>query len=91
VEAAFLSARRQAVDLAAASPERALARTRTPVLLIHPVDDHNIPVRHSRRLKQVHPEVTLWEVPRGGHTGALAAFPEEYEQRVIAWFSVPKR
>ena len=90
VEAALLSAWRQGVDLASASPERALTRTRTPVLLIHPVDDRNIPVRHSRRLKRVHPEVTLWEVPRGGHTGALAAFPEEYEHRVVGWFGGSK-
>ena len=29
---------------------------------------------------------TLWEVPQGGHTGALSALPREYEQRVVAFF-----
>jgi hypothetical protein len=29
---------------------------------------------------------TLWQVAHGGHTGALAAEPGEYERRVIAFF-----
>ena len=29
---------------------------------------------------------SLWQVARGGHTGALAARPEEYERRVVGFF-----
>ena len=29
---------------------------------------------------------SLWEVSRGGHTGALAAMPAEYERRVAGFF-----
>ena len=28
----------------------------------------------------------LWKIAAGGHTGALAAVPAEYEQRVAAFF-----
>ena len=28
----------------------------------------------------------LWKVSEGGHTGALAAVPAEYERRVAAFF-----
>jgi hypothetical protein len=30
---------------------------------------------------------TLWEIPDASHTGGLAARPEEYERRVIAFFN----
>jgi fermentation-respiration switch protein FrsA (DUF1100 family) len=29
---------------------------------------------------------TLWEIPEAGHTGGIEARPEEYEQRVVAFF-----
>jgi fermentation-respiration switch protein FrsA (DUF1100 family) len=29
---------------------------------------------------------TLWEIPEASHTGGIEARPEEYEQRVIAFF-----
>jgi hypothetical protein len=29
---------------------------------------------------------TLWEIPGAGHTGGLKAQPQQYEQRVIAFF-----
>jgi hypothetical protein len=28
----------------------------------------------------------IWEVPGAGHTGGAAAQPEEYEQRIVAFF-----
>jgi hypothetical protein len=29
---------------------------------------------------------TLWEIPEAGHTGGLETRPDEYEQRVVAFF-----
>ena len=29
---------------------------------------------------------TLWEMPTAAHTGGLAAYPKEYERRVVAFF-----
>jgi fermentation-respiration switch protein FrsA (DUF1100 family) len=34
---------------------------------------------------------SLWEVDRGGHTGALAANPAEYERRVVGFFDTALR
>jgi fermentation-respiration switch protein FrsA (DUF1100 family) len=57
-----------------------------PVLLIRALDG-NV----DEELNEVYHAAAgrpkaLWEVPRGGHTGALAAFPREYERRVVGFF-----
>jgi pimeloyl-ACP methyl ester carboxylesterase len=63
-------------------------RTGTPVLLIHGVDDANIPVEHSRRLAAVDPaRITLWEVSGAGHVQVLGRTYPAYSQRVIAFFA----
>jgi predicted alpha/beta-fold hydrolase len=48
---------------------------RVPVLVLHPVDDRIIPVRHARMLAEAAAEndlVRVWELPGGGH-GAIDA------------------
>jgi len=32
------------------------------------------------------PSVSLWEIPRAGHTGGISTTPAEYERRVIGFF-----
>lgn len=92
IEIAFLYSRwKYGVDLQQASPERAVSGTRIPVLLIHGQVDSNIPVRHSRRIKALAPRITLWEVPNADHCGAISTEPEEFERRVLEWFSSQAR
>jgi uncharacterized protein len=88
VEAGFLAARlRQGIDLTQACPLDAIRRTQTPVLLIHGLDDRNIPPGHSVELARANPAKTcLWLVPAAGHTAASAVQPAEFERRVLAWF-----
>lgn len=87
IEAGLLYARlKYGVDLAQASPVRAVASTRVPVLLIHGLADTNLPPRHSEQIKAGNPNVVLWEPPNAGHCGASDAEPEECERRVIGWF-----
>ena len=74
------------IDLAKASPEEAVARTRVPVLLVHGVEDSNIPVYHSRELRSGNPNVELWEVPGADHCGAISVARAEFEKRVLQWF-----
>ncbi|MCI0588034.1 MAG: alpha/beta fold hydrolase [Planctomycetes bacterium] len=82
---------RYGVNLGRASAEDAVAATRVPILLIHGLADENIPVRHSRRLKERNPAlVELWEVPGATHCGALGVAREEFEKRVIGWFERPR-
>ena len=88
VEVAFLRARwKYGLDMDNVSPEGAVAETRVPVLLIHGQIDSNIPLRHSRRIHVRDPATVLWEVPGADHCGAIATAPEEFEKRLIAWFT----
>jgi dipeptidyl aminopeptidase/acylaminoacyl peptidase len=88
----FVYARlRYGVDLDQVSPATRVARTTTPVLLIHGMSDFNIPVRHCREILQHHSgPMELWEVPGAGHTQAYRTEPEEFERRVTDWFDSHK-
>lgn len=82
---------RYAVNLDQASPEKAVAETRVPVLLIHGMADTNLPIRHSRMIMERNsgrPRLELWEVPGAEHIEALTTDPKGYEQRVVSWFLV---
>lgn len=88
VEVAFLSARfRYHLDMEQVSPENAVAMTHVPVLLIHGQIDSNIPLRHAHQIQSRNRNVVLWEVPNADHCGAFNAAPQEFEQRVLQWFS----
>jgi uncharacterized protein len=86
IESGILYARwRYGVDFDEASPEDAVAGTRTPVLLIHGLADDNVYPVQSERMAARNPRVVLWQ-PWACHTCALGAVPEEFERRVIGWF-----
>jgi len=91
VEAGFLYARwRYGVDFEKASPERAVAASRVPVLLIHGLRDTNLPPYNSERIVAGRglrePAVVLWEPVEAGHTEAASAEPGKFERRVVGWF-----
>jgi uncharacterized protein len=88
VELAFIYGKlRFGVNLANASPERAVENVRIPILLIHGLEDHNIPPSQSREIQAHNPsDIALWQVPRAGHCGAIAVAPEEFNRRVLQWF-----
>ena len=84
----FLYARlKYGVDFHAASPEAAVGATRTPILLIHGLDDKNTPPLHSQVIASRRPNIDLWLVPGAGHTGAFQAAPGEFRYRVLSWLS----
>jgi uncharacterized protein len=88
VEFAFLyTSWKHHLDMRQVSPEDAVAATRVPVFLIHGQIDRNIPPRHSRRIHARNPNTVLWEVPSADHCGAISAAPQDFEQRLLAWFS----
>lgn len=87
IEVAFLYSRvHYGLDFDQASPEEVVAVRKFPVLLIHGLEDRNIPPRHSERIKQQNPSVVLWEVPGATHTGAYSAAPQQFENRLLDWF-----
>jgi pimeloyl-ACP methyl ester carboxylesterase len=85
IEVGFIYSRaRYGIDLQQASPLTAVRETTVPVLLIHGLEDHNIPARHSEIIQDSNPnDVALWEVPGAAHTGAHKAYPQEFEQRLF--------
>jgi pimeloyl-ACP methyl ester carboxylesterase len=91
VEFAFLYVRwKYHLDMRQVSPEDSVAATKVPVFLIHGQIDSNIPLRHSRRIHARNPRAVLWEVPNADHCGAISAAPQEFDQRLLAWFSAPQ-
>jgi dipeptidyl aminopeptidase/acylaminoacyl peptidase len=74
------------MDLADASPIRTFASVKTPVLLIHGLDDEQTPPEHSRRLAAVNPRAELWLVPGVRHESAYNRDPMEFRRRVLGWF-----
>jgi len=89
VSSALLYARlRYGLNLWNASPQEAIARSSTPVLLIHGLADRKTPWQHSQSLAAANPRTTtLWLVPGAGHTGAYGAEPKEFERRVLGFFA----
>jgi uncharacterized protein len=87
IEFAFLYSRvRYGLNFEQASPEEVVGAANAPVLLIHGLEDRNIPPRHSEQIKQRSRGV-LWEVPGAGHTGAYSADPQQFEHKALNWFS----
>jgi dipeptidyl aminopeptidase/acylaminoacyl peptidase len=89
VEIAFLYGRlTRGVNLADASPERSVEGSRVPIFLIHGLADDNIPPQQSERIRAHNPAgIVLWEVPHAGHCGAVNADHQEFDRRVLGWFT----
>jgi len=89
VDVGFLYVRlRYGFDMEKASPADAVAASTTPVLLIHGMEDHNIPPFHSDEIERRNPShVVVWKVPGANHTGASQAAPAEFARRVLDWFA----
>jgi dipeptidyl aminopeptidase/acylaminoacyl peptidase len=89
IDVGFLYVRaRYGLNMESASPQNAVANMKTPVLLIHGLDDTNIPPYHSELIRAKNPaNVSVWKVPGAVHTGAHAAAPQEFERRVLEWFA----
>jgi hypothetical protein len=65
-----------------------VAARRFPVLLISGLRDHNIPKRHAEAifLAASGPK-ELWLVPNARHQKAMQTAPEEFQSRVLRFFS----
>ena len=86
-EALLYTHLRHGVDLRSARPDLAIRCAHIPILLIHGLADHETSPDNSRRLAKENPAFTeLWLVPGAGHTGAYAADPNAFQQRVLAQF-----
>ena len=88
IEGAFLEGRIvHGLDLESISPEAAITGVSTPILLIHGAADTHIGVRHSQLLHQINPKTELWVVPGVEHTLVFRTHPQEFMDKVLAFFS----
>jgi hypothetical protein len=70
------------------SPEKAVAERPFPVLLICGQKDRNIPPRHTKRIfEAASGPKEMWLVPRAGHAASLGTAPQEFENRLVKFFS----
>jgi pimeloyl-ACP methyl ester carboxylesterase len=70
------------------SPEKAVAQRAFPVLLICGTSDRRIPCRHAQRIyNAASGQKDMWIVPGAGHAAAFGQMPQEYEDRVLRFFS----
>ena len=75
------------IDLGALVPERAVTRLGYPVLVIHGTADTRVPVEHGVRVHMAsHAESSLWLVQDVDHVDAFLDHPDEYVDRVVAYF-----
>ena len=78
---------RYGLDFRQVVPTTAMEQTKTPILLIHGMEDRRTPYWHSLRLAQANASAVLWLVPRAEHVGASSAEPREFRLRVLDWFA----
>ncbi len=79
---------RYSINILQPSPEDAVLHSAVPVLLIHGENDISISPRHSQMIAAAAPAyVQLWLVPHAGHTMAWSTAHQEFETRVLGWFS----
>ena len=79
---------RYGIDLLQPSPLDAVKNSSVPVLLIHGQLDQSINPRHSVIIAKAAPShVQLWLVPNAGHTSAWTVAHDEFEARVLGWFT----
>jgi pimeloyl-ACP methyl ester carboxylesterase len=75
------------IDIGALVPERVVADLDYPLLIIHGEADTRIPVEHGIRVHMAsHTDSELWLVEGVDHVDAFLTYPEEYTDRVAAYF-----
>jgi hypothetical protein len=78
---------RYGLDFAQVTPISAMEQTKTPILLIHGMEDRRTPRWHSQRLAQANPAAVLWLVPHADHVSASSTDPRDFRLRVLDWFA----
>ena len=76
------------IDLGVLTPINVVEGLDYPVLLIHGTADDRIPAYHSQRMVEAsgHPDTELWLLDGVEHVKSYRAVPEEYIDRVAAYF-----
>ncbi|MDA1279115.1 MAG: alpha/beta fold hydrolase [Chloroflexi bacterium] len=91
----FMAKALYGIDMTDVSPARAIAKSDTPMFVIHGEEDGVVPVEHARLLGRAlgasfseieSGEETVWIVPGAGHTGSFRTQPTRYIDTVARFF-----
>lgn len=78
------------LDLSATKPVQSIPRLNDrPLFLIHGIDDALVPVSQAYELQKAaenNPKLEFWVVEGAGHTGNYDADPQQYMQRLLAFY-----
>jgi len=75
------------IDTSEVSPEKSIKDVSAPILLIHGKKDSQIPVENSYLLHKANPETELWIIEEADHGESHYLKKEEYETKVLDFFS----
>ena len=76
------------IDVSVMVPESAVEGLGYPILVVHGTADERIPTQHGIRVHAAaHPDSELWLVEDVDHVDAFDTYPEEYAERVTAYFA----
>jgi uncharacterized protein len=75
------------LDFRQVAPTAAMEQTKTPILLIHGMEDRKTPYWHSQQLARANAGAVLWLVPHADHVSASSTDPRGFRQRVLDWFA----
>ena len=77
------------IDIGALKTQRAAARLRYPLLVVHGDADTRIPVDHGERVAAAAPAGTVWWRTSGvDHADSFTTYPDEYVERVASYLMV---
>ena len=75
------------IDVGTLVPEETVKGLSYPILVIHGEGDTRIPFAHGVKIhKAAHPGSSIWLVPEVEHVDAFLTYPDEYVQRVMAYY-----
>lgn len=75
------------IDVGSLVPEEAVESLRYPVLVIHGEGDTRIPFEQGVKVYEAAPQgSSIWLVPNVEHVDAFLTYPDEYVDRVMAYY-----
>lgn len=86
--AKFMAKAIYGIDIGALTPVKAVTQLDYPVLIIHGVHDDRVTVGHGERVAEAsgHSDTELWKTDATGHIESFKTYPDEYAERVDAYF-----
>lgn len=75
------------IDIDKVSPLKYISQIKVPLFLIHSQQDSQIPLAHAQLLHKENPQSELWIIPEAEHGSGMVLRQEEYQRRVLKFFS----